>query len=177
MANTQQRIDTFVRSHYPAAAAVESRTLVPAVFILAQAALESGWGKAAPGNALFGVKDRDGINGNEQLLTTTEYSRRRDLKFPEIISVTPVVIGGVRMYRYRIRDYFRAYESVEECFADHARLLRTRRYIGALEVRDDVFEYARRIAAAGYATDPNYATKLASVIRRIQGVIKRLSLK
>ena len=47
----------------------------------------------------FGVKDTDGINGNEQLITTTEYSRRNDLKFPEVISVTPVVKNGQKYYK------------------------------------------------------------------------------
>ena len=64
----------FVANFLPFARETEKKTGISAVAILAQAALESGWGSAAPGNMFFGVKDTDGINGNEQLLTTTEYS-------------------------------------------------------------------------------------------------------
>ena len=61
---------------------VEAKTGLSYVAILTQAALESGWGSSIPGNMFFGVKDTDGINGNEQLLTTTEYSKSDSLKFP-----------------------------------------------------------------------------------------------
>ncbi|MGL4596344.1 MAG: glucosaminidase domain-containing protein, partial [Bacteroidia bacterium] len=71
----------FVKAFFPFAKKTEEKTGISAIAILAQAALESGWGEKAPGNMFFGVKDTDGLNGNEQLLTTTEYSRRSDLKF------------------------------------------------------------------------------------------------
>jgi flagellum-specific peptidoglycan hydrolase FlgJ len=64
----------FVGTYYPFAKNAELKTGINAVAILAQAALESGWGKFAPNNMFFGIKDTDGVNENEQLLTTTEYS-------------------------------------------------------------------------------------------------------
>ena len=109
----------FVTAYFPFAKETEQKTGIAAIAILAQAALESGWGKAAPGNMFFGVKDTDGINGNEQLLTTTEYSRRNDLKFPEIISITPVLKNGQKYFKYVVKDYFRKYETPEQCFTDH----------------------------------------------------------
>jgi flagellum-specific peptidoglycan hydrolase FlgJ len=119
MKNQKQMNPTeFVRKYFEYARNSEKKSGISAVFILAQAAIESGWGRVAPGNAFFGVKDTDGINNNEQLLITTEYSRRADLKFPEIISVEPVIIKSQHYFKYRVRDYFRKYNSPEECFND-----------------------------------------------------------
>lgn len=159
----------FVQKYLPFAQATEKATGISAIAILAQAALESAWGDAAPGNMFFGVKDTDGINGNEQLLTTTEYSRRSDLKFPQIISITPVVVNGAKMFKYKVKDYFRKYNTPEECFTDHAKFfLANKRYAKALEVKHDPIAFTIAIADAGYATAPNYADVLGSIISRIQ---------
>ena len=165
----------FVRMLYPFAKATQDKTGISAIAILAQAALESGWGKSCPGWAYFGVKDTDGINGNEQLLTTTEYSRRADLKFPVIISVTPTIRNGQKYFKYIIKDYFRKYMSPEECFTDHANFfLRNPRYTKALTVRDNPYLFFNEISAAGYATDPNYATLLSSIAKTIEKNINLL---
>lgn len=158
----------FVTAFKKFAVETEGKTGIDARFILAQAALESGWGKAAPGNMFFGVKDTDGVNGNEQLLTTTEYSRSATLKFPVIISVTPVVRNGVKMFKYRVKDYFRKYDSPEQSFTDHAQFFfKNKRYASALKVKDNPYSFADAIAKAGYATDPNYSQVLRGVIKVI----------
>ncbi|MFP9098916.1 glycoside hydrolase family 73 protein [Flavobacterium sp. RHBU_24] len=162
----------FVNQYLPHAKQTEAKTGISAIAILAQAALESGWGKAAPGNMFFGVKDTDGINGNEQLLTTTEYSRRADLKFPQVISVTPIVRNGIKMFRYKVKDYFRKYSSPEECFTDHARFfLKNKRYAEALEVKHNPYLFIDAIAKAGYATAPNYAGTLKAVAKAIENLL------
>lgn len=162
----------FVQKYLPFARLTENKTGISAIAILAQAVLESGWGKAAPGNAFFGVKDTDGINGNEQLLTTTEYSRRSDLKFPQVISVTPIVRNGVKMFRYKVKDYFRKYDTPEACFTDHAQFfLKNKRYAEALKVKHNPLLFAEAIAQAGYATAPNYAGILKGVIKTIEKLI------
>lgn len=159
----------FVKAYLPFAKQTESKTGISAVAILAQAALESSWGKVAPGNMFFGVKDTDGINGNEQLLTTTEYSRRSDLKFPKIISITPIVKGGVKMFKYRVKDYFRKYKSPEESFTDHAQFfLKNKRYADALKVKSNPYAFIDAIAKAGYATAPDYAVVLKNVAKSIE---------
>jgi flagellar protein FlgJ len=162
----------FVKAYYPYAKETERKTGISAKVILAQAALESGWGTAAPGNMFFGVKDTDGINGNEQLIITTEYSRRADLKFPVIISITPVVRNGQKWFKYVVKDYFRKYHTPEECFTDHANFFfKNARYKKALEVKHDPYKFADAIAAAGYATDPNYAGTLKQLIKMVEGCI------
>lgn len=150
------------------------KTGISALFVLAQAAIESGWGRVAPGNAFFGIKDSDGMNGNEQLLTTTEYSRRSDLKFPVILSVTPVLISGKKYFKYRVKDYFRKYDSPEDCFDDHASFFyRNPRYRPALEVAHDPVQFAIQVSKAGYATDPGYQDTLVKVIRMIEKEIEK----
>src|ERR1700749_851912 len=108
----------FVLKYYPFAKETQVKTGIDARVILAQAALESGWGENAPGNMFFGVKDTDGVNGNEKLLTTVEYSRNYTINVPQIISnvFNPVT----KLWRFVVKDYFRKYPSPEESFTDHA---------------------------------------------------------
>lgn len=161
----------FVKTYYPEAKKTQDKTGISAVAILAQAAQESGWGKVAPGNMFFGVKDTDGVNGNEQLLVTHEYSRRADANFKNIISVKPVLLHGQKFFQYTIKDYFRKYESAEECFTDHANFIAANKnYAKALQVKNDADKFLDALAAAGYATDPNYAgdlKKIAAMINKI----------
>lgn len=159
----------FVTLLLPHAINAEKNTGINHLAILAQAAWESGWGKAVPGDMYFGVKDTDGVNGNEQLLVTHEYSTRQDLKFPVIISVTPIVRNGKRMFKYKIKDYFRKYDSPADCFIDHGNFfIRNKRYAKALLVKSDPYKFFEEIAKAGYATDPNYASNLKKVIEVIK---------
>jgi len=164
----------FVDHYGPFAIASEKETGISAIAQLSQGALESAWGKIAPGNMLFGVKDTDGINGNEQLLTTTEYSRNANAKFPNIISVTPVMRNGQKWYKYKIKDYFRKYPTPKESFVDHASFfIKNKRYAKALTVKHDPYKFIDEIAKAGYATDPNYATTLKSIAKSIEKIIPK----
>lgn len=156
----------FVKAYSKYAKQAQDKTGIDSRFILAQAALESGWGKHAPGNMFFGIKDSDGINGNEQLLRTTEVLKNHNVKFPEIISVTKRKDGR---YDYVVKDWFRKYDTPEGSFTDHACFFFTHnRYKKALEVRDDPYKFAEEIAKAGYATAPNYAGSLKAVIKTVE---------
>jgi len=159
----------FVAAFLPDAKQMEAETGFSAIAVLTQGALESGWGKFMPGNMMFGVKDTDGVNGNEQLLTTTEYSRRSDLKFPIIISVTPCLRNGQKYFKYKIKDYFRKYDTVKDCFVDHIKFFQTNpRYATALKVRGDANLFFDEISKAGYATDPNYSDTLKAVAKSVE---------
>lgn len=92
----------FVEKYYPFAKQTQDKVGISAIAILAQAAVESGWGEHALGNMFFGVKDTDGVNGNEQLLTTTEYSKKDTLKFPVIIS--KIFDPVKKLYKYIVKD-------------------------------------------------------------------------
>lgn len=159
----------FVKKYHGFALQTQDKTGISATFILAQAALESGWGKHAPGNMFFGVKDTDGVNGNEQLLTTTEYLKTDKAKFPVVLSIEKVVRNGVQWFKYRVKDYFRRYSTPEASFTDHATFfIRNKRYSKALQFRDNPYRFAQEVAKAGYATDPNYSNKLSQVIAMIE---------
>jgi flagellum-specific peptidoglycan hydrolase FlgJ len=162
----------FVHAFYPYAKQTEEKSGISAIAILTQAAWESEWGKHAPGFMFFGVKDTDGRNGNEQLLITTEYSKRQNLTFPEILHVVPVEINGEKFFKYTIKDWFRKYNNPEECFSDHAEFfVKNKRYSEALKVKHDPELFFKEIAKAGYATDPNYAKNLISIAHSIEQMI------
>ena len=68
---------------------------------------------------------------------------------------------------YNVFAPFRAYKSLADSVADEGRLFATEpRYRTALQVINDPDEFARRIAAAGYSTDPDYAQKLIDLMQR-----------
>jgi len=162
--------EEFVAKFFPFAKETEKKTGINAIALLAQSALESGWGKKAVGNMMFGIKaTKDTLPENKQLITTTEYLKTNMVKFPEILSITKQPNGT---YKYICRDWFRKYKSPEESFTDHANFLaKNPRYAKALAVKSDPILFVEELARAGYATAPGYADLLKQMI---QSVIKRL---
>lgn len=160
----------FVKKYYPFALETQRKTGIDARFTLAQAALETGWGKSAPGNMFFGVKAGPSVpEHKKQLLRTREVLRLPTARFPEVISVRRLDSG---LYEYVVKDYFQKYESPEESFTDHAKMLMSAdRYRAAMHVKDDPYALADAIAATGYATAPNYADALKKTIRTIEGLV------
>ena len=145
----------FVQQHRAAAERVAQASGIPASFMLGQAGHETGWGRsqirtAEGGNSfnLFGIKAGSGWKGKVAEITTTEY-----------------IDGEPR----KLTAKFRAYSSYEESFRDYARLITENpRYEKALAKVHSVQEWATELQRAGYATDPNYASKLARAIQSTQ---------
>jgi len=141
----------FVQQQSAAAEAASSATGIPAAFMLAQAALETGWGKreivgkdGTPSHNLFGIKAGANWSGPTVDVTTTEY------------------VGGQPQKRIQA---FRAYASDGESFADYARLMKdSPRYAAVVAAGADAKGFAHGLQKAGYATDPAYADKLGKVI-------------
>lgn len=141
----------FVRHHHEAARAAEQATGIPASFMIAQAAHESGWGRREIRNAdgtashnLFGIKAGAGWRGQVAEAMTTE-----------------VVDGQPR----RMVQKFRAYANYADSFADYAALMRSQpRYREVLAAGPDARGFAESLQRAGYATDPRYADKLTDMI-------------
>jgi len=159
----------------------EKTGILPEI-ILAQAALESGYGKHAPGNMFFGVKDFDGVNGNEQLITTFEYNKRNDLSpgqigLVSISKIEPVTLSGQKYFKYTGKAYFRKYDTPEQSFTDHARVFLTTRHNGALRyekalaVKDSPDRFFEEIQKAGYAQSPIYAKTLSSICKTIKSFL------
>lgn len=154
----------FIEKYSAFARASMQLTGVPASVSLAQGALETGWGKAAIGNNLFGIKCGMGWTGKHQLVITTEYHNDATHKYPQILKLQQVAVGR---WKYTVKDYFRDYDSPEESFTDHGKFLtENKRYAKAFEVKHDGNLFAEAIAAAGYATAPDYAMQLKSIIRK-----------
>ena len=135
--------EEFISTVYTAAVASAAKTKVPASFIIAQGALESGWGNHAPGNNLFGIKADTSWNGPVTTKVTREY------------------IDGTWQTE---TDTFRAYPDWQGCMDDHAQFFITNpRYAGCFAFTDGPC-FTNAVAAAGYATDPNYATTINEII-------------
>ena len=158
----------FVRTYRPHAEANEARTRIPWLVTLAQAALESAWGKRTCGNNMFGIKAKPSIpESQRKLCTTKEVHKSPNVKYPEVISVTPRSDGR---YDYVVRDWFRAFPSPVDSFGHHARVLQHPRYAKAFNHTDDPYAFADEVAAGGYATAPNYASVLKGVMKLIEKV-------
>jgi flagellar protein FlgJ len=155
--NAQQ----FVTTQAPAASKVAAESGIPADFMLAQAAHETGWGRREIRGGdgrnsynLFGIKAGGNWNGPTVTTTTTE-----------VIDGTP----------RKVQAQFRAYASYEESFRDYAKLIGSSpRYAAARRATDDPSAFARELQRAGYATDPDYAAKLARVIQTTQRLQRSL---
>jgi flagellar protein FlgJ len=140
-----------VHQHSDAAQAASVATGIPAAFMLAQAALETGWGKreiigrdGTPSHNLFGIKAGANWNGPTVDVMTTEFIAGRPQK--------------------RVQS-FRAYASEAASFADYARLMKhSPRYAAVTAAGSDAKGFAEGLQRAGYATDPAYAEKLGRVI-------------
>jgi len=151
-ANAQQG---FVDRMLPFANQASQASGVPPQLMLGQAALESGWGnreiRMADGSNsfnLFGIKASGGWDGEIAEVMTTEYK------------------DGVA---HKQIEKFRAYSSYTEAFQDYAGLISNNpRYADVLRQGGDVAGMAQAMQKAGYATDPDYADKLA----RVMGMVK-----
>ena len=141
----------FVQQLQGVAQEAEQRTGIPAAFMIAQAAHETGWGRrdirhadGTPSNNLFGIKAGADWKGPVAEVTTTEF------------------INGVAR---KVTARFRAYANAAESFADYARLMmRSPRYQSVLANARTPEGFAQGLQQAGYATDPQYASKLSRVI-------------
>ncbi|MFC0267317.1 flagellar assembly peptidoglycan hydrolase FlgJ [Kushneria aurantia] len=153
IADVAPHVANFVSHMGDAARAVSERTGISDRLILAQAALESGWGgseirneNGSSSHNLFGIKATGGWQGERSHITTTEYENGRAMK---------------------VRDDFRAYDSYEAAFSDYARLLTDNpRYRQVLEAETPEAA-AHALQNAGYATDPRYADKLVAIMTQL----------
>lgn len=140
----------FIDKLLPHAKIASQSTGIPPHFMLAQAALESGWGKHeirhadnSPSYNLFGIKAGANWKGDVVETVTTEY------------------INGAPQ---KVVEKFRAYSSYAEGFSDYASLLLDNpRYAKVLKTNDAV-TFANGLQRAGYATDPMYAEKLIRIL-------------
>lgn len=149
----------FITRHWDSALAAQRATGIPAQFVIAQAAHESGWGKGEirgsdglPSFNLFGIKATGGWQGRTVDVVTTEYE------------------NGVAK---KVVEKFRAYNNYSEAFRDWAQLLANNpRYAEVIARGRDAQGFAHGLQRAGYATDPAYGDKLSRVIASVQAMAR-----
>lgn len=142
----------FVRKALPHARRVGKALGIAPQLILAQAALESGWGQktirnsdGSDSNNLFGIKAGGSWRGAKAVTSTLEFA------------------SGVAR---RISAPFRSYTSLVESFNDYAQLLlKNDRYSEVVGSGDDSVAFASALQRSGYATDPEYANKIISIVQ------------
>ena len=134
---------------------------VPHHLILAQAALESGWGQrqikrenGEPSFNLFGVKASGSWKGPTTEITTTEYENGEAKK---------------------VKAKFRVYGSYLEALSDYVGLLSRNPRYAAVTSAATAEQGAQALQNAGYATDPNYARKLTSMIQQLKSLSDKVS--
>ncbi len=148
MPGTQQ---SFIEGVAAAAKAARQATGVPVSVTVAQAILESNWGRSqlsAEANNYFGIKAFGGLGSDGAVwMPTMEYDSAGDA--------------------YTTLDPFRAYKTLADSVLDHDSLfIRLSRYAPAMAVKDDPKAFAVAIMDGGYSTDPSYANKLVSLMDR-----------
>jgi flagellar protein FlgJ len=145
-----QDAQAFVKELAPYAQKAAEKLGVSVRAVLAQAALETQWGKHMPShsngdtsNNLFGMKAGSSWDGGKVSVPTLEFE------------------DGVAVHR---RAQFRSYDNPGESFNDYAQLIADNpRYAKALNHGEDVVGFARGLVSGGYATDPSYAQKIVAI--------------
>lgn len=139
--------EDFIAELAPAAQKSARGSGIPASVILAQAALESGWGTSKlyrQGRNIFGMKASPYWHGNTLTIPTMEFIQGRQ-----------VTVDAV----------WRAYASFEESIADHAALLMSARRYQPCFAQKEAAGFARELQECGYSTNPRYAELLLQIIR------------
>ncbi len=142
--------DEFVATMLPMAEAAAKRIGIDPKYLVAQAALETGWGKSvmraedgSSSHNLFGIKAGKSWQGGQARAITSEF---RD--------------GAM----VKETAQFRSYDSYQDSFHDLVTLLQSNdRYKDVVKSADNPERFVRELQKAGYATDPNYANKISQI--------------
>jgi len=142
--------EEFIQALWPAASEAAAKINLQPEALIAQAALETGWGKHVmqrgdnSSHNLFGIKADQRWDGEKVKVSTLEYK------------------DGVAL---KTRAAFRAYDSFADSFQDYVSFVTENpRYADALSATGDAKAYFRELQQAGYATDPAYANKIARIL-------------
>ncbi|WP_085298674.1 flagellar assembly peptidoglycan hydrolase FlgJ [Cognaticolwellia mytili] len=139
---------------------VQDKINVPFEVVIAQAALETGWGQkiiktdsGESSNNLFNIKADRRWAGEKTHKETLEFE------------------NGAMVKK---REPFRVYDSIGESVNDYLDLLtKSERYQGALEKAENVEQFLHNLQGAGYATDPNYAKKIMATLRTVTSLVNK----
>ncbi|MHC8399844.1 flagellar assembly peptidoglycan hydrolase FlgJ [Pseudomonas sp. MDT1-17] len=146
--------DEFVNTMLPMAKEAAERIGVDPRYLVAQAALETGWGKSvmraqdgSSSHNLFGIKASSNWKGESARAITSEFRNG------EMVKETA---------------QFRSYDSYKDSFHDLVTLLQTNnRYQDVVKSADNPEQFVRELQKAGYATDPDYASKISQIAKQM----------
>lgn len=146
--------DEFVNTMLPMAKEAADRIGVDPRYLVAQAALETGWGKSvmraqdgSSSHNLFGIKTGSTWKGDSARAITSEFRNG------EMVKETAE---------------FRSYDSYKDSFHDLVTLLQTNnRYQDVVKSADNPEQFVRELQKAGYATDPEYASKISQIAKQM----------
>ncbi|KAB0506197.1 MULTISPECIES: flagellar assembly peptidoglycan hydrolase FlgJ [Pseudomonas] len=146
--------DEFVNTMLPMAKEAADRIGVDPRYLVAQAALETGWGKSvmraqdgSSSHNLFGIKASSNWKGDSARAITSEFRNG------EMVKETAE---------------FRSYGSYKDSFHDLVTLLQSNnRYQDVLKSADNPEQFVRELQKAGYATDPDYASKISQIAKQM----------
>ena len=146
--------DEFVNTMLPMAKEAAARIGVDPRYLVAQAALETGWGKSvmraqdgSSSHNLFGIKAGSSWKGDSARAITSEFRNG------EMVRETA---------------QFRSYDSYKDSFHDLVTLLQTNnRYQDVVKSADNPEQFVRELQKAGYATDPDYASKISQIAKQM----------
>ncbi len=155
LANSPQ---DFVEKVLPSAKLAAEKLDIDAEILVAQSALETGWGAkvfagedGTPTFNLFNIKAGSQWDGDAVYKNSLEF------------------LGGQFT---NVASKFRSYASIEESFQDFSDfILNSDRYQGAVDTASSGIDFIKKIHSAGYATDPNYSEKVNSVYQRVKSMI------
>lgn len=150
----------FVTAITDSAKQVQAKLNIPFEVVIAQAALETGWGQkiiktnqGESSNNLFNIKADSRWQGDKTTTETLEFEQGAMVKK---------------------REPFRVYSSIAESVNDYVNFLSSNeRYQPALEQSSNVEQFLHKLQSAGYATDPNYAKKIMGTLRTVTGLLNK----
>jgi len=150
----------FITAMTQSAKQVEAKLNIPFEVVIAQAALETGWGQkiiktkqGESSNNLFNIKADSRWQGDKTTTETLEFEQGTMIKK---------------------REPFRVYSSIAESVNDYVNFLSTsERYKPALEQTSNVEQFLHTLQDAGYATDPNYAKKIMGTLRTVSSLLNK----
>ena len=160
----------YIKKMLPLALAVERATGIPHLFLLAQSAFETGWGKSSLVPEAFnfgGIKAKPG----QDYVTKYTWEHVSDPnKYPTRDKSKDKVLPEGKTAIY-LPQNFAKFPDLQTGFDQYKNTLLKPRYSGAFQYKNDPYKFAAEIRAAGYATDVNYTAKLAKMIDAVKKYI------
>lgn len=157
----------FVNWLYPAA---QKASDIDPVFVVAQAALESGWAKKVIGKYnLFGIT-KGSWTGKTILVKTTEIHNSDNVKYnaPEVVHSIERLPSG--KFRYSVSRLFRDYDSLDQALADHLEILHKPHFSHAWAYRKSPEEFVKKLQSGTYkyATAPDYVEIMNAMFKTVR---------